>query len=87
MVNVLLMGENFNLPTPIALTVSLTSIPEIKVSGVVPSMSSSLISSKESLLRENNGNNCMVEFRELIFLTSIPSVSLTSIIKLSGATS
>ena len=87
MVNVLLMGENFNLPTPIALTVSLTSIPEIKVSGVVPSMSSSLISSKGSLLRENNGNNCMVEFRELIFLTSIPSVSLTSIIKLSGATS
>ena len=87
MVNVLLMGENFNLPMPIALTVSLTSIPEIKVSGVVPSMSSSLISSKGSLLRENNGNNCMVEFRELIFLTSIPSVSLTSIIKLSGATS
>ena len=87
MVNVLLMGENFNLPTPIALTVSLTSIPEIKVSGVVPLMSSSLISSKGSLLRENNGNNCMVEFRELIFLTSIPSVSLTSIIKLSGATS
>ena len=87
MVNVLLMGENFNLPMPIALTVSLTSIPEIKVSGVVPSMSSSLISSKGSLLHENNGNNCMVEFRELIFLTSIPSVSLTSIIKLSGATS
>ena len=87
MVNVLLMGENFNLPTPIALTVSLTSIPEIRVSGVVPLTSSSLISSKGSLLRENNGNNCMVEFRELIFLTSIPSVSLTSIIKLSGATS
>ena len=87
MVNVLLMGENFNLPTPIALTVSLTSIPEIKVSGVVPSMSSSLISSKGSLLCENNGNNCMVKFHELIFLTSIPSVSLTSIIKLSSATS
>ena len=87
MVNVHLMGENFNLPTPIALTVSLISIPEIKVSGVVPLMSSSLISSKGSLLRENNGNNCMVKFRELIFLTSILSVSLTSIIKLSGATS
>ena len=72
---------------PIALTVSLTSIPEIKVSGVVPSMSSSLISSKGSLLCENNGNNCMVKFHEFIFLTSIPSVSLTSINKLSGATS